>query len=82
MQSRRKFIGKVATGLAGTLAGSDVLGANDRIRLGIIGLGDRGTQLMREALACTNTEFAGIADAYTRRLEGARTIRTCGLSSD
>ena len=42
MQSRRNFIGKVATGLAGALATSNVLGANDRIRLGIIGPGDRG----------------------------------------
>src|SRR5207237_93893 len=48
MQSRRNFIGKVATGLAGTLATSNVLGANDRIRLGIIGPGDRGTEILRE----------------------------------
>ena len=41
MQSRRNFIGKVATGLAGTLAASNVLGANDRIRLGVIGMGAR-----------------------------------------
>jgi predicted dehydrogenase len=74
MHSRRNFIGKVATGLAGTFAGSNVLGANDRIRLGIIGPGDRGVQLMREALACANTEFAGIADIYTRRLENARQL--------
>jgi len=54
MQSRRNFIGKVASGLAGTLAVSNVLGANDRIRLGIIGPGDRGMQLVREAIACLN----------------------------
>ena len=69
MQSRRNFIGKVATGLAGTLAASNVLGANDRIRLGIIGPGARGTEILREALACPNTECVGAADVYTRRLE-------------
>ena len=74
MHSRRNFIGRVATGLAGTIAGSNVLGANDRIRLGIIGAGDRGSQLMREALACANTEFAGVADIYTKRLESAQQI--------
>ena len=42
MQSRRNFIGKVATGLAGTLAASNVLGANERVRIGIIGPGARG----------------------------------------
>jgi len=44
MQSRRVFMSKVATGLAGTLAASNVLGANDRIRLGIIGPGARGAR--------------------------------------
>ena len=43
MQSRRNFIGRVATGLAGTLAAGNALGANQRIRLGIIGPGARGT---------------------------------------
>ena len=74
MQSRRNFIGKVATGLAGTLAAPNVLGANERIRLGIIGAGARGTELLRDALACPNTECLAIADVYTRRLEEARKI--------
>src|ERR1041385_779145 len=74
MQSRRNFIGKVATGLAGTLATSTVLGANDRIRLGIIGPGDRGSQIMADALACPDTEFVGVADIYTRRLEDAKQL--------
>lgn len=65
----------MATGLAGTLAvPSTVLGANDRIRLGIIGPGDRGMQLVREAMACPNTEFVAFADVYTRRLEDAKRL--------
>ena len=75
MHSRRNFIGKVASGLAGTLAvPSSVLGANDRIRVGIIGPGSRGQALMRELIACPNTELVAAADVYTRRLEEARTI--------
>jgi predicted dehydrogenase len=74
MQSRRIFIGKVASGLAGAIAAPNMLAANDRIRLGIIGAGDRGTQIMREALACPNTEFAGVADVYTKRLDDARAV--------
>jgi predicted dehydrogenase len=74
MQSRRKFIGNVATGLAGTLATSNVLGANDRIRLGFIGMGARGTELLREAQACANAECAGIADVYSQRLEAAHGV--------
>jgi predicted dehydrogenase len=74
MQSRRNFIGKFATGIAGTFAASNVLGANDRIRLGIIAPGDRGTQILREAMACPNTEFVGAADIYTKRLEAVKAI--------
>ena len=75
MQSRRNFIGNVAGGLATTLAAPpSVLGANERIRLGIIGAGDRGMQLVREALECPNTEFAAFADIYSRRLEEARKL--------
>ena len=71
MQTRRNFIGNVATGLAGSLATGRVLGANDRVRLGVIGIGDRGTQIAREAVACQNTELIAFADVYTRRLEDA-----------
>ncbi len=74
MQSRRIFIGKVASGLAGAIAAPNMRAAGDRVRLGVIGAGDRGAQILREALACPNTEIAGIADIYARRLEEARSI--------
>jgi predicted dehydrogenase len=75
MDSRRKFIGRMATGLAGSLAvPAAVLGANDRIRVGVIGPGDRGAQLTRQAMACPNTEVVAFADVYTRRLESARQL--------
>lgn len=75
MDSRRNFIGKMTGGIAGTLAApEEVLGANERIRLGLIGAGDRGTQLAREALACPNVELAAIADVYAERLEKAKSI--------
>jgi predicted dehydrogenase len=72
--SRRNFIGRVATGLAGTLAASNVLGANDRIRIGIIGPGDRGKEILRQALALENVDCIGAADVYTRRLDEAKAI--------
>lgn len=73
MDSRRNFIGTVASGLAGTLAApGTVIGAGDRIRFGLIGAGDRGMQLLRDALACGNTICSGVADAYSARLAQAR----------
>jgi predicted dehydrogenase len=71
MQTRRNFIGNVATSLAGTLATGRVLGANERLRVGVIGVGDRGTQLAREAIACPGVEVAAFADVYSRRLADA-----------
>lgn len=70
-QSRRKFITASTAGAVGaTLTAaqwSKVLGANDRVRLGIIGPGDRGQQLMKEFINAPNAEFAAAADIYTRR---------------
>lgn len=72
MDSRRNFLGKMASGLAVAAAvPGSVLGANERIRLGIIGAGDRGMQLVREAIACPNTDFVAFADIYTKRFERA-----------
>ena len=74
MQSRRIFIGKM-TGLAGTLAARPTCsGASDRIRIGLIGAGDRGRQILREAIGCPNVECAGIADVYSKRLEEGEVI--------
>lgn len=70
-ESRRNFIVRAGAGLA---AASRVLGANDRIHLGIIGPGDRGTQDLKDALACPNTELLGAADIYTKRLEAVKKI--------
>ncbi len=75
MDSRRKFIGTMATGLASTLASSNgVLGANDRVRLGVIGVGDRGADLVHWALNCPNVDVAAFADIYTRRLNDAQRL--------
>ena len=73
-QTRRYFIGNVATGLAGGLATGRALGANDRVRVGVIGIGDRGTQIAREAASVPNTDLVAFADIYTRRLEDSKRL--------
>src|SRR2546427_6349411 len=45
-----------------------VFGANDRIRFGLIGCGDRGQEDLQAALKSRNVECVAIADVYTRRL--------------
>jgi len=75
MDSRRNFLGKVATGL-GTLAAAPgrVLGSNDRIRVGFIGFGDRATELLNHVRACPHTEAVAFCDVYTKQLERARSF--------
>jgi predicted dehydrogenase len=60
------------TKLAGGLAiSSTIAGANDRIRLGMIGPGVRGIQLV-QAMKEPNADFVAFADAYTARLDVAK----------
>jgi len=74
MPTRREFVSDVLAGAAalavtGTFASRRVLGANDRIRIGLIGAGGRGQEIFKSALQCPNTEVVAVADVYTRRLE-------------
>src|SRR5258706_12383462 len=73
MDSRRNFLGKV-TGLAGTLAvaPAQVLGSNERVRVGFIGFGDRATELFNHLRACPDTEVVAFADVYTKQPERAK----------
>jgi len=66
--SRRGFIGtSVATTVGAAIATSKtapVLGANDRIRLGFIGVGNRGTQLLESFLKNDDCQVAAYCEVY------------------
>jgi predicted dehydrogenase len=66
---RRTFIKNAALGAAAfaALPTARVLGANDRVRVGIIGPGARGQELIKQLLAIPNAELVAAADIYTRR---------------
>lgn len=76
IMERRQFLKQAALGAAVGLGypTARVLGANERVRLGIIGAGGRGQELMKQALALPNVEFVAVADVYTRRHEEAGKI--------
>ncbi|HKA23324.1 MAG TPA: Gfo/Idh/MocA family oxidoreductase [Blastocatellia bacterium] len=73
---RREFLKQAAAGAAIGLVypSARVLGANDRVRLGIIGPGARGQELMKEFLKVPNAEFVAAADVFTRRFEEAKKL--------
>ena len=68
MESRRTFAKRAA---AVALASSRILGANDRIRLGMIGPGFRGLQLIW-SMRDPNAEFVAFADAWSGRFGPAK----------
>lgn len=81
---RREFLKQAAaSAVVGlTLSPSRVLGANERVRLGIIGPGARGQELMKEFLRLPNVEFVAAADVYTRRREEAKQLAPAAKTFD
>ncbi len=73
--SRRKFIAQsagTAAGLSLTAANwSNVLGANDRLRLGVIGTGNRGSDVMRWFLKESDVQVTSLCDCYDKHLNNA-----------
>jgi predicted dehydrogenase len=83
-QTRRSFLKQAALGTAAVLAypTSRVLGANDRIRVGMIGVGDRGNDLLGQIRSVRGVEVVAMADVYSRRRDQAKSkvpdIQTVG----
>jgi len=65
---------QAALGTAAFLAypTSKVLGANDRIRVGMIGVGGRGQDLLEQVLKVPNVQLVAMADVYSRRRDEAK----------
>src|SRR5947209_19989342 len=67
--NRRTF----AVGALAALApAARALGSNDRVRLGLIGVGNRGDQLLDAFLVHKDAEVAALCDVYEPYLEPAR----------
>lgn len=71
MNSRRTFL--AASGVS-ALAAQRAVGANDRVRIGIIGPGTRGQEILKEALTIPGVELAMATDIYTARLQEVQAI--------
>ncbi len=79
--SRRRFLGTAAAGLAiprpATAASTNrVIGANDRINIGFIGVGGRGRGHLRRIYARSqeqaDVQVVAVCDIYSKRKERAR----------
>ncbi len=79
--NRRRFLGcSAAAGLAlshGDVSGSDA--SSSTIKLGLIGVGNRGTALLRSVLELPGVEIVAVADPETKhRLRGSGIIEKAG----
>jgi len=78
--TRRSFVKKTSLATAGvtvgmsTLANSSILGANEKIRMGFIGVGNRGSQLMGWFMENPDMEVAALCDAYDPYMKRDRSI--------
>jgi predicted dehydrogenase len=88
--TRRDFVktGAVAAGAAAIYhrnVHAKILGANDRINIGCIGLGGRGTGVMRWAMEIGNTtrpaQVVAVCDVYRKRLNKAQEMSKAELAT-
>lgn len=72
--ARRDFLRGAGTATAAMTAASysRVLGANDRIQLGLIGCGDRGTGVMNNFVRTDRVQVTALCDIYEAHIERAR----------
>ena len=86
--SRRDFIKTAAVGTAGLVLGSTaasyakIQGANDRVRVGIVGFSDRARQALIPSFMMhakeLNFDFVAVSDIWSRRRdEGAEFLGKC-----
>jgi len=71
--SRRSFLKTSAVTTTAVSAGR-VAGANERIRMGVVGTGPRGQYLMKELNKTAQIEYVALCDIYNVRRDQAATI--------
>lgn len=62
--NRRDFAKTASVATATALSAGRVMGANDRVRVGFIGLGNRGDQVLSAFLTHKDCEVAAVCDIY------------------
>jgi predicted dehydrogenase len=69
--TRRTFHAAATTGIATALSAGRVFGANDRVRIGFIGLGNRGDQVLSAFLTHKDAEVVAVCDLHQPYLDFA-----------
>ena len=72
--TRRRFLGATATIAAPFILPTSARGANDRITMGCIGVGGRGTGVMRAFMGSEDLQVVAVCDVQQDRRERARQL--------
>jgi predicted dehydrogenase len=75
--SRRAFLKSAAIAVTAAPV-ANVLGANDRLRVGVIGCGGRAQALLKALAKVPNVTIAGVCDVWDRDLESGRKLAAAG----
>jgi predicted dehydrogenase len=79
--TRRTFLTAASTLALGTrLPGASVQGANDRVRIGVIGTGGRARGLMAQLKTIAGAEITAVCDVYEPRMLQAAEIAGPGVA--
>ena len=86
--TRRRFLGATATIAAPFILSTSARGTNDRVTMGCIGVGGRGTGVMRAFMGCKGLQVVAVCDVQqdrrerARQLVGAHYARVSGKAKD
>src|SRR5262245_46707871 len=69
--SRRTFTATAGAMALNAVSAQRILGANERVRLGFIGVGNRGGQLLDAFVQLNDIQVAGLCDIYKPYLDRA-----------
>jgi len=72
--NRRRFLGAAGGATAALLGAGAVADTNSKVRCGVIGIGRRGTSLLRVVLQVPNVQVTALCDIKTPHLERGRDL--------
>ncbi len=72
--SRRSFLKTSAALTASAVAAGRVLGANEALRVGVLGAGGRAQFLMKSLVKVPNVRIAAVCDVWDTHLEKAKQL--------
>jgi predicted dehydrogenase len=79
--SRRSFLRSSVMAAAAAVPAANALGANDQVRVGVIGCGGRAQALLKALVKVPNVRIAAVCDVWDHNLDAGRKLAADGAFS-